>query len=296
MPQLRLLRRWRAFTLIELLVVIAIIAILIALLVPAVQKVREAAARTQCVNNLKNLSLALIHCADTYTGKLPPGVGLYPSSDQQAPHNSNGGHFLHILPFIEQQGLFKATLRTPDPDGRNGNNPTYSQWTPEAQNATVAVYNCPSDPTTQGPALTSYAYNGQIFRTGYPGWNATKTRFPGGFIDGTSNTIIYTEHLRQVALRPSDYLDGFWPDWGGHVYSSDLGENTGPTALFQTNPLPLNNGRANYITGIPGTPHGNVINCGFADGTVRSVASGINGNTWWGAFTPAGGETLGNGL
>src|SRR5882672_10337907 len=120
--------RRSAFTLIELLVVIAIIAILIALLVPAVQKVREAAARTQCINNLKQMTLATVSCADTNRGNLPPGIGLYPN-------NGNGGVLLHILPFIDMNPLYKQTLTNPDPDGRNGNNPTYSQWMPAVQNA-----------------------------------------------------------------------------------------------------------------------------------------------------------------
>jgi prepilin-type N-terminal cleavage/methylation domain-containing protein/prepilin-type processing-associated H-X9-DG protein len=288
--------RWRGFTLIELLVVIAIIAILIGLLLPAVQKVREAAARMQCSNNLKQISLATIDMADTYEGKLPPSIGVYPGVAIQSPNQSNGGTFLHILPFLEQNNLFQSSLVNPDPDGRNGNNPTYSQWTSQVQTSIVKTYYCPSDYTfSQSPAGSSYGINGQIFRYNYAGWGGSELkRFPASIPDGTSNTIFYTEKLHRTFNCTNccnNYDNNYWPDWGPIISSSDCGEPTGPAAMFQTgcsgNPSNCDGNRAS-------SPHTGGINAALGDGSVRFVANGVSGATWWSAMTPAGGEVLGS--
>src|SRR5947199_9765965 len=118
-------RQRRGFTLIELLVVIAIIAILIALLVPAVQKVRDAAARTQCTNNLKQIGLAMLSYHDANKA-LPPAMARYDHMDDGGPYNATFWSYF-LLPYLEQADLFKMAPFTQFPNWAAGNYLTAAQ-------------------------------------------------------------------------------------------------------------------------------------------------------------------------
>ncbi|HLW67425.1 MAG TPA: DUF1559 domain-containing protein [Gemmataceae bacterium] len=308
-----LIRRFKkgfGFTLIELLVVIAIIAILIGLLLPAVQKVREAAARIQCSNNLKQICLATINASDTNSGNMPPGLGLYPSPSP-ANNNGEGGIFFHILPYIEQNNTYQATHVGAGGDGRNGAFPTYSQW--NGQNYKIKPYLCPSDPTKseQGiwaQSVTSYAYNGQVFGLTYGStagqnqnpwyWNVPLRQFPGSISDGTSNTVFFTEKevlsYGESGWSPDSGFN-YWGDWGPCVYTPDSGSQAGrscmitpgsaagfslrggpqPSAMFQVqpnkNPTP---NAPNCANSTPNCGNGNLPNTGHTAGILCAMGDG----------------------
>jgi type II secretory pathway pseudopilin PulG len=172
----------KAFTLFELLVIIAILAILLGLLLPAVQKVRGAAARTQSVNNLKQLALAVHNYAAAYGNKIPP--------------NDHPNHFstlTHLLPFVEQEALYKTIDLSKEVDDKAN---------ADARKTHLKLFISPLDPLAPdaagfGPtnyffcagSKPSIAENDGVF------WPGNKFNI-GNIPDGTSNTIMAGESLR----------------------------------------------------------------------------------------------------
>jgi prepilin-type N-terminal cleavage/methylation domain-containing protein len=321
MPSLKVWRRLRGFTLIELLVVIAIIAILIALLLPAVQKVREAAARTQSLNNLKQMSLALHNCQDVYK-QLPPAQGFYPkavATNWTANPSVTGTLFYWILPFVEQQNLYK---------GSNGWNTSGTWTTPTGTNFVVPIYQAPNDPSMTGNTmrvnqnwqqLVSYTPNWYVFG-GHNGQVGFGTRIPATFTDGTSNTVVLGERLSRCQVNSggsSTTYEHYWMD------SDDDPQGNPPASVSYWVPGTQDPNSGQALQTIPTTnpPYpvpvpevapqwqGQAANCtawnmtafslggiqvGMGDGSSRTVTAGISGTTWTAAITPANGDELGS--
>jgi prepilin-type N-terminal cleavage/methylation domain-containing protein/prepilin-type processing-associated H-X9-DG protein len=312
----RVFQRWRGFTLIELLVVIAIIAILIGLLLPAVQKVREAAARMSCQNNLKQIGLALQNCAQTNAGKLPPALGTYPVPNLgRCGGTSNvgfGGIFYFLLPYIEQDNLFNFTKCGGGLGGYDVESPGATSWAggPNGvMNVAVKSYLCPSDPTTNNgtsgwAAVGSYVDNGLLFQQD---WVSVPT-YPASIQDGTSNTIFFTETYAGGTYSNSDQSLWWW-DYNTFQAPSSAGGDCGgqnytglaysplfrPTVAYCTNTtIPWQwGGAASVCMCRAVSPHTGGINVGMGDGSVRLISQGISPTTWYAACTPSSGEVLG---
>ncbi len=329
------MRRLRhlGFTLIELLVVIAIIAILIGLLVPAVQKVREAAARTQCENNLKQMGLALANFDNTYnrlpaamihsgraTTHGPPYSGPEVNYSGQPYLIYNHPGFVALLPYIEQGPLFKQynyqfVSSTSSPYGMKvGANPKPNPNQTIVGAALVPIFVCPSDDnpppvvsssdagTTNFYERVSARRGNYLFNTGaytdYSNdWANTGIGYRGPFgnngaaalgriPDGTSNTIAFGES-KQLSISTSF---GPYPLYGCHTSVHGYGYYD----QFEPNyPYGHCSGSTNlwcqYAWGF-GSWHTNVTNFVFLDGSVRSIADGMNNLTFRALVTMGGGE------
>jgi prepilin-type N-terminal cleavage/methylation domain-containing protein len=314
MARLRFFKSWRGFTLIELLVVIAIIGILMALLLPAVQKIRIAAAKLQSSNNIKQMALAIHNMSDQYN-VLPSMVGNYPNQGAGVP-NAQGGNTtpylgtlqFFILPFIEQVTI-QQSMASNHPD---------SWWCGYG----IKTYISPTDPSqapngevdTGSPRFaTSYAPNEWVFDNQTYQTFANNTQLPGNgnspngevipsatftqtFINGTSNTIIFSEKYAVCGNSTSNVASFYWGETGGACNRTGGQGGNGSIPGFYTITLPPQQHPNMFTTCNPcmlqGSTDGGTL-VGLGDGSVRTVSYGISPATWANAVLPISNNVLG---
>lgn len=291
------------FTLIELLVVMAIIGVLIGLLLPAVQKVREAAARTKCSNNMKQLVLAVHNLHETQ-GKLPPLSA--PCADPTIPGcfaPASGMFDRHIytmfqflLPFMEQEPMYRALNTNLYAGGQ------YDKILP--------FFICPSDPSNnRGLCITTYGgangwgvsnYGGNNYVFGNPGGGDTLGQNTLASIhDGLSNTIFFAEMYGTCGSSGvSTFLWGsLWAD-ANSIWRP--GYNLGPSksGVLGYPPAPFFQVQPNFMLNCdptrPQSPHTGGINVGVGDGGVRFLRSSMSPTIWAYANDPRDGNPLFN--
>jgi prepilin-type N-terminal cleavage/methylation domain-containing protein/prepilin-type processing-associated H-X9-DG protein len=300
--------RRSAFTLIELLVVIAIIGVLLALLLPAVQKVRAAAARLQCANNLKQIGLALHQHHDTY-GVFPPGRVDAPFTVPQG-NIIQGGHgtFPFLLPFIEQEALarlYRWDRRSQGPE----NQPVATTQ--------LKVLQCPSaEPDRWVTAVEdpgNYSYGGKGACGDYGGVREIDTRLVdlglvdraddyrgvltrncltriADITDGTSQTVVVSECAGRPKLwRAGRPVPGIYASGGAWVGGTlTFGQGSSPDGATTLGPCAINctNDREVYSF------HPGGANAVFADGSVHFLKADLGIRIFARLVTRAGGEVV----